>query len=170
MKPLEISERDLGIIKDLLLSAPEPANCLEWGAGGSTVLFPKWLKEAGKYFSYTSIEHDSEWHSKVLKALLESGLPEPLVSVYLVRCEGDPTKQPQNEYVGLPLRLRQRWQFIFVDGRHRRRCLINASKLLAVDGVCVLHDAKREHYWCAFEHFARGEFMGDNLWVGRIDV
>lgn len=73
-------------------------------------------------------------------------------------------------YVKHPLGLGRRFNFIFVDGRHRRRCLITASKLLAVGGVVVLHDAKREYYHSAFEHFTSHWFAGDDLWIGRIDA
>lgn len=171
LTPWGISDRDTFLIKEMLgmLSLHySPVNCLEWGCGGSTIVFPQFLKACAARFRWTSIEHDPVWRQKVADEALRLNLSE--VSVSLVRCDGDPHLEPMDDYVDYPFGLARRHSFIFVDGRKRRRCLITAAKILAVGGVVVLHDAEREHYHCAFEHFTRHERIGDKLWRGWVDA
>ena len=53
-----------------------------------------------------------------------------------------------------------------VDGRKRRRCLLEASALLSDSGIVVLHDAWRTYYQCALETYPFARHIGDELWVG----
>lgn len=47
----------LDVIKDL-----QPTKCLEWGAGGSTILFTKSLLKGSRWIS---VEHDRNWAIKI---------------------------------------------------------------------------------------------------------
>lgn len=69
-------------------------------------------------------------------------------------------------YVDLPGRQGRRFDVVLVDGRKRRRCLLQASGLLADGGVALLHDAWRPYYHCAFDAYAAQRRIGDILWIG----
>jgi hypothetical protein len=69
-------------------------------------------------------------------------------------------------YVAGPSLLDLRFDAILVDGRKRRRCLLEARRLVADDGVVILHDAQRPYYHCAFSAYPASRRVGDELWVG----
>jgi predicted O-methyltransferase YrrM len=71
-----------------------------------------------------------------------------------------------DDYVGLPASLDTRFDFVLVDGRKRRRCMLEAGRLLGDTGIVVLHDAWRTYYHCAFEAYRFSCRVGDMLWVG----
>lgn len=71
-----------------------------------------------------------------------------------------------DEYVALPASLDTRFDILIVDGRKRRRCLLEASRLPSDAGIVVLHDAWRAHYQCAFDAYPFARRVGDMLWVG----
>jgi hypothetical protein len=78
----------------------------------------------------------------------------------------DDRRADLDNYVGLPAALGRRFDIVLVDGRKRRRCLLEASALLNDGGIVVLHDAWRTHYQCAFEAYPFARRIGDELWVG----
>lgn len=170
LTPWGVSERDIDLIKETIgnIAYPGTIDCLEWGSGGSTIVFPQYLKKRWQRFRWQAIEHDPVWRQRVADEAMSLQLFE--VGVLLVRCDGDPHLAPMDDYVSYPFRLGRRFRFVFVDGRKRRRCLITASKLLDVGGVVVLHDAEREYYHSAFDHFTRHERIGDKLWRGWVDA
>ena len=69
-------------------------------------------------------------------------------------------------YVELPGRQGRHYDVALVDGRKRRRCLLQAAGSLAERGVAVLHDAWRPYYHCAFEAYRTERRVGDILWIG----
>lgn len=71
-----------------------------------------------------------------------------------------------DDYVAYPARRAGRYDLIFVDGRKRRRCLLEAASLLKPGGITVLHDAYRQPYHCALDAFAYGRHAGEMLWLG----
>ena len=71
-----------------------------------------------------------------------------------------------DDYVALPASLDRRFDIVVVDGRKRRRCLLEASRLLTDSGIVILHDAWRTYYQCAFEAYPFTRRIGDELWVG----
>jgi hypothetical protein len=169
---LDFSDGDVALLKQILADQAKDipyVNCLEWGSGASTVELPKHLRSIGKEFSYFSMEHHPEWFATVNRELADAGLSDS-VHVRLEHCSGDPFKETMDDYVTFPLKLHKRFNFILIDGRKRRRCLLVASKLLAPGGVVVLHDAQRRHYQCAFDAYSRHERVGDKLWIGKIDL
>lgn len=70
-----------------------------------------------------------------------------------------------DDYVSFPSTLQRQFDVILVDGRKRRRCLLEGAKLVAPDGVVVIHDAQRTYYHCAFEAFRANQPAGDILWI-----
>lgn len=75
--PHDVTERDIQIIKDTLMEQMQLVLkrgnkmlwCLEWGAGGSTVYFPKFLAETQVPFHWHSLEHNAEWYENVTREL-----------------------------------------------------------------------------------------------------
>lgn len=148
------------------MSGGDCLEVLEWGSGGSTYYYPKFLRENDIEFNWLSIEYNREWYEKVKEAVKD----ESRVEVVLFDSGNTRMKQrnlPMDEYVAYPSTLERRWDLILVDGRKRRRCLIEASRMLVPWGCAALHDAQREYYHCAFERFVHGEFLSTKLWVGR---
>ncbi|MEA5510261.1 hypothetical protein VB715_10855 [Crocosphaera sp. UHCC 0190] len=78
-----------------------------------------------------------------------------------------PTNLPNGDaYVGLPSKLNQKYDIILVDGRYRRRCLIESASLMKPDGITLLHDAWRTYYHCAFTDFKHHRRIGEAWWIG----
>lgn len=161
--PLDVTERDLEIIIEVLLSRRVAGyvDCLEWGAGASTVFFPRLLEDRRIPYRWTSIEHNPEWMSAVLAEGRTLNIEVNFFPTQNTR------EDSMNDYDTFPLRMGRRFDFIFIDGRKRKRCLLTAAKVLAPNGVAILHDAHREYYHAGFQAFARGDYAGDDLWIGR---
>jgi Glycosyl transferase family 2 len=169
---------------------------LEWGSGLSTVHYPAWLAEQGIRVRWITLEHDRQFFRQALEAelrkrdasivLAEELGPDPdgvggsgITAVVFDQGPISPfDENPEryvhratnlDHYVGLPARLGLRFDAVIVDGRKRRRCLLEAASLLAERGVAILHDAQRPYYHCAFGAFRSGRRIGDELWVGAQD-
>lgn len=143
MHPVEVSQ---------FLAAAEstaPKRCLEWGAGGSTVL----LLTLPTVEEVVSIEHNRSWYETVLKDVCDPrlkshyvpadkpGMDERPGSVWAELAEHNPSLL--RSYVAAPDGV---FDFILVDGRARRFCLLKGYTLLKSGGVMVLHDAQRAMY------------------------
>lgn len=161
--PLDVTDRDIDIICEVLRALNgRYIECLEWGAGGSTIFFPRFLEENRIAYRWTSLEHNPDWQRAVLA---EHGkLNVDVICFPAV----EPRRDPMEDYVSFPNWMGRKFDFIFVDGRKRRRCLVTASRVLSPQGVVVLHDAHREYYHAGMSVFPYGDFAGDDLWVGRI--
>ncbi len=171
-----------------------PLQVLEWGGGRSTLYFSVLLQTRGMLGSWLTLEHNREFFLAELAprfaprpdrryALLDGPveqlageLPESSGGeVAAVVFDGGDLRPYErdadrgadlDDYVRLPALLGRRFDLILIDGRKRRRCLLEASRLLAPGGATVLHDAWREYYQCALGAFAQGTRIGDELWVG----
>lgn len=122
--------------------------CLEWGSGGSTV---ELLTRPG-VSEVVSVEHDQTWWESMREVRdprlqlhhVPSDAPGPDESPgtpWAERAEYDPALLAS--YIAFPQGM---FDFILVDGRARRFCLLRGRELLAPGGVMVLHDAQREAY------------------------
>ncbi len=111
---------------------------LEWGAGGSSLHFSKFVK------SLISIEHSWEWHYKLKKfrptgtLLLErvdSGTGPGDVSIF-------------SNYIKRPAKLGLQFDRVLIDGRCRVDCAFEIldSNLLSSGGLVFIHDWNRERY------------------------
>lgn len=142
---------------------------LEWGSGGSTVYFTEYLRRHGIPYEWLSIEYNRKWHERVS----EEVKGDPHTNVVLIDVGNDHVRQrfiPMDEYVAYPTTLGRKFDIIFVDGRKRRRCMIEAHSLLTDHGVAILHDAERRYYWCALATYPRGRFVGERMFVGMRGV
>jgi hypothetical protein len=172
-----------------------PIHVLEWGAGRSTLWYSALLDTRGLLGSWLAIEHNRGFFMQQLAPefdphpgrrywLVEDPLelgsqlerdPGSLLAA-AVFDGGDlrPFETGRladrivdlDDYVRLPSLLERRFDLVIVDGRKRRRCLLEAAQLLSAQGVTVLHDAWRTHYQCAFPAYASGTHIGDELWAG----
>jgi hypothetical protein len=170
-----------------------PADVLEWGAGRSTLYYSDVLERRGLLGSWLALEHNRDFFTREIGPQLTS---RPTVSYVLHEDAGGEALAPGDgaavravifdagdlqpydperledrradldDYVALPASLGRRFDIVIVDGRKRRRCLLEASSLLSERGIAVLHDAWRPYYHCAFEAFAFARRIGDELWVG----
>lgn len=171
-----------------------PIDVLEWGAGRSTLYYSGLLQTRGLLASWLTIEHNSEFFRAELASRFEPRpdraylLADPPLEGHLVKLEpggetvlsaavfdGGELRPYENaadrdadldDYVRLGALLGRRFDLVIVDGRKRRRCLLEASGLLSSQGIAVLHDGWRAYYECAFDAFADWQRIGDELWVG----
>jgi predicted O-methyltransferase YrrM len=163
---------EVDVIRDLLVTL-RPERCLEWGAGYSTVFFPKFLSPGAQWLT---IEHDVDWAASISRLA-----KHPAVNV--VHVPAKPTmgintgirQDDFKQYVDYPSKF-AKYDFILVDGRDREDCLNKGHAILASGGVIVLHDANRPRYAPALSAY-RYRFMlrgraHDQLgiWVGSATI
>ncbi len=138
---------------------------LEWGSGGSTHYFTKFLQKEGIEYEWVSIEYNKDWFEKIKQEVsLDTG-----IKMYLFDAGNGSLKQrhtEMDEYIQFPRTLEKKFDLIFVDGRKRRRCVLEAKSLLTPDGVVLLHDAQRKYYQCVFKEFSDSSLVGPSLWRG----
>ncbi|CAN5134357.1 hypothetical protein BH09PAT1_BH09PAT1_2790 [soil metagenome] len=122
---------EIAFLKSLL----QPDNVmLEWGCGGSTLEYSKYVKE------YYSIEHSKIWADKISQ--------QATANTHIFHIEPefahsgfDPAKRGQfTSYVNFPLTLNKDFDIIIIDGRDRLNCSKVAKQLLKSDGLLLLHD------------------------------
>lgn len=149
-----------------------PARCLEWGAGLSTLWFPPRLPRLTRWLA---IEHNEQWYASV-----RDRNRDPRVEVRHIPPEsrdpaqvrGEGTLEEFRTYVTHPETAHELFDFIFVDGRARQACLQCAWRVLAEDGIVVLHDANRTDYFTDLPPFPHQERFTDHkrgsggIWVG----
>lgn len=168
MKP-QMSPDEIRVIERALLRHGSQVDVLEWGTGGSTVYFTQLLREKGVAYSWVGIEYNRLWHERVHELLRN----DPHVRLALFDVGNTANKQrdlPMDEYVAYPAMLGKKFDVILVDGRKRRRCLLEAAKLLKPGGTVLLHDARRSHYHCAFRAYPDSRMvLWSGLWQGRLE-
>ena len=123
---------------------------LEFGSGGSTTFFSKFVKR------WVSVEHSADWGNKVTSLL--SSLPwgdrvKMLISPpdlpYCSKCCCPPpegTDQQFASYIAAPHKLGQKFDLVLDDGRARVGVARAALELLAPGGSLVIHDWERDYY------------------------
>jgi len=177
---MDPSERDL-IIR-YLQQTPDSI-MLEWGSGGSTVLFPKYVK------TYISIEHNLDWYIDVRDKLHLAGLenikqilidmPKGRYEVYdafynkwkdylhlvskeednnlpdLDDCISPHARYIWNEYVcSIDTIGVKCYDYILIDGRARIECAYKALDYISTDSVVFIHDFfKRERYHPVLKYY-----------------
>lgn len=164
MDPVEFSQ---------LVAAVEgrgPKTFLEWGCGGST----RALLEHFPFIErFVSVEHDAYWHGEVSARitdprlelnLVEANIPSPpptakreAMIAWSSRAESD--RNVMRDYIDFPRSLRQRFDFVLVDGRARNFCMLEGYDLLAPGGILALHDAQRGAYHATLATLGRARFL-----------
>lgn len=163
---------EVDIIRELLLRL-RPMRCLEWGAGNSTLYFPRFLPEGAQWIA---IEHVPDWANRVARSpKLSSKVTVLNVDVEAVHpCEAARTEEEvYREYVNAPKAMGP-FDFILVDGRARNACVRASKELLSGGGIVALHDANRQKYRESTRSFPfQCDFLGRGqdqlgLWLGSL--
>lgn len=168
MKPL-MTPREIRIIKKALLSSSKngrEVKVLEWGSGGSTVYFTKFLQSQNVPYQWHSLEYNKGWYERVLQEL-EGDSQTKLVIFDVGNNVLRQRYVEMEDYIKYPSTLGKKFDVIIVDGRKRRRCLLEAKNLLNEGGTVFLHDAQRKYYQCAFAEYSNNSFTGVYLWRGN---
>ncbi|MCC7162603.1 MAG: hypothetical protein IT331_08920 [Anaerolineae bacterium] len=166
-------------------------NILEWGSGKSTIYFTTLLEKRRRPFNWVTLEYDRLYFETTFLGhlmnrdrvfveyvdansrvtVLERGEPTRIHAAVFDKGKltpfdpnhADDRLANMDDYVGFPANLNLTFDFVLVDGRHRRRCLLEAAKFLKPQGIAILHDAYREHYRCALGAFRSRRAIGDIL-------
>jgi hypothetical protein len=175
--------------------ANRPLQVLEWGSGRSTLAYSDALAAARIPYLWLTLEHHREFFLEEVAPTLNArggarhafaedsdalvtALNDPnATGVHALVYDagelrpfeaGDPRDRDADLdfYVDFPTLLDRSFDVVLIDGRKRRRCLLAIARLLASDGMVVLHDGWRRHYQCAFSAYSYGTRLGDELWVG----
>jgi len=123
---------------------------------------------------WLSVEHDKEWAAKINNVNQNAR-----VEIFHVHPNhfpwtdefGDGAYSDLMNYVEFPSKF-GKFDFILIDGRARKDCLVKAYELVKDRGVVVLHDATREYYSKSFKLYTYQVLFeghrqdGSGLWVG----
>lgn len=74
-----MEEDEISFFKDLMVNKKPGTKMVEWGSGGSTMMFLPYFS-TGKLIS---VEHNPEWWDKVVSAIGDSGLPKETLDNFL---------------------------------------------------------------------------------------
>lgn len=146
-------KREIEFIKKYL--SPEII-MLEWGSGGSTLEFSKYVKK------YYSVENNLHWCKIVDAELFKNSIKnvdlafrdiEPLPNDY-----NQPEYKHYYNYINAPddiNRLHNAWfDVVLIDGRARRLCAFNVMKYLKENSVVIIHDWHiRQWYHCVLDYY-----------------
>jgi hypothetical protein len=153
--------------KELLKRRGRSLDILEWGSGGSTVYFTRFLRKLGISYSWISLEYNKFWFEKISQEI-ENDKDTSLVLFDVGNNELKQRHLPMDDYVNYPNTLNKKFDIIFVDGRKRRRGVLLAKSLLKEDGVVLLHDARRYYYRCAQKEYHNSVFVAPEFWRGSL--
>lgn len=116
----------------LLREAARATGVLEWGSGGSTLLF---AQAVARNVPILAIEHNLAWAMRVQNAAS--------VMLHLLRTVPTIRVLPTEGDYATPDVPRQ-FSLCLVDGEQRPTCAETARRLLPVGGVLLWHDFERE--------------------------
>lgn len=206
-----MTDTELGVIEELL-NKVQPQNSLEWGAGYSTIYFPRFLTSTAKWIA---VEHNKQWADKIsnilglkpvfflikdhsmhqffLRSKFLAVIPEALKwLVFSSKWRSNPeikivyispnksflhapleegTYSDFEDYINFPDKYKY-FDFILIDGRARKDCLIKAYEILKENGIVVLHDANRKYYHQPFSMYKYQLLIRDDhteeggIWIG----
>lgn len=125
-KPM-MADHEIELI-DSLLAKKKPKYCLEWGAGMSTLYFPKKHKFIRQWIAVEENGHYVDY--------LRETLPRNAFVVW----------EPLNEWYIDSVKHSRTFDFILVDGYDRARCIEIGTEMLTEDGILLLHDSGRAEY------------------------
>lgn len=124
----------------------EDVSVFEYGGGHSTIYLAKRVKEI------TTVEHNSEWFEH-----LKSKVPENCSLVFR-ELEYD------GGYSRTSVDMGKLYDIVFVDGRDRVNCAVQATQALNDVGVIIFDDFERERYQDAAIKLKAKGFRQLNFW------
>jgi len=137
----------------------------EWGAGGSTIEFSKYVKR------YYSVEHDFEWYNLVKNRLKKKA---NVKIYYLPPCTENLKWFPifnEGKYTDFKNYVRFvnnigllgiKFDVVLIDGRARVDCAIEVLPYLSKDAIVFIHDFDRQYYWKVLKYYEIVDIV-DNL-------
>jgi len=139
-----------------ILDTFSPKRCFEWGSGLSTQI----MATHRAVETLDSVEHDEKYFRKIGSLHLHN-----------VNLHFEPRLSNYSSVIGS----NAPYDFVFVDGRRRFKCLMNSKKILSEKGIVMIHDAERHWYHPAIRSFSNFEFtdegstalMSDDFEVGK---
>ena len=114
-------------------------NIFEYGPGYSTLYYQK------KVNFVASVEHDMDWYNKI-SLMISNNVKlchEPLEGI---------------TYENAPMKFKEFFSIIIIDGRKRVKCMNEAIKYLKDDGVIVFDDSHRDEYKTGIEFLKLNNF------------
>lgn len=180
-----LTPKEIKLYKRALTSVKKnPIRIFEWGAGYSTIYFPKFLKSKGIKFDWYSVENSRYWYEKIIMLLKKKRLSN-CVKLYLFEFApfwekpgwdwkspplcGQFSPKSENEigYIQHPKTLNLKFDVLLIDGRFRRHCLEVAKEVLSDGGFILMHDAHKKHYHAPMKSFTFSKFIdGGKEWLG----
>lgn len=165
-----LTDNEILLFEKELIKASEGKDCfdvLEWGSGYSTKYFTDFLTKRDIKFTWESIEYDIRWYVTLIKEKLRPNVRIHLFDQEILRIDDMRALKrfQMNEYVKFPTRLGKKYDFIFIDGRKRVRCMRQSLGLLKEGGVILLDDAHRVKYKEGINLYD-GKFLTNKLWKG----
>lgn len=145
-KPM-MSDEEIRIIDDIIFNR-QPKNCLEWGSGISTVYFPG---EHPSIKLWLAVEHNGHYLNHIRYMC-----PPNVQTLWVL---------PGSSYADVVQRSNREFDFIFIDGLDRIKCLENALRIVSKKGIILLHDAGRKEFSGVID-----KYKGKMLSKGEIKV
>ncbi len=149
---------DVESIKDSLIALNKKhIRVFEWGPGGSTLYFSRFLRERGMTYEWSAVENNKKWHANLLK--LTGNDKNINMALYPFSRFLPGAFKNRRLYADHPKSLGGKFDFILVDGRERSKCLKLARELINDGGVIFLHDAERGRYQKAMALYPSGRIV-----------
>jgi len=126
-----------------VLTKKRPKRILEWGPGRSTMLMHDLLPDS----QINSVEHDWKWYLRWLLGIRG-------VNLHYIKLDGGYASPDFPE---------KYFDFIFIDGKQRVKCMKTALRLLKDNGLLMLHDSNREKYREGIKLFKIVEKKGNTI-------
>ncbi len=166
--------KEIDVIKEILKKI-KPLKCLEWGSGYSSIYFPNYIHKAARWIS---IENDIDWANHIKTINQRSN-----VEIFYKKPNNFPWTDENNDgaysdlkdYIEYPGKFGT-FDFILIDGRARKECLLKAYDIINEEGIVILHDAGRIHYHEPFSLYKFTTLFEDSpksiggLWVGSKNI
>lgn len=126
---------EIEYFKEQMSSLPSGTKMVEWGSGGSTMMFLPYFTEG----AFISIEHNKEWYDKVNKAIDVSDIPPSALKEfsYLWRppsYQGQPVDLRFYGY-GVPFEENPCFAESYIDPERSNATIFDAD-IFFVDGIC----------------------------------
>ncbi|MFX1328186.1 MAG: hypothetical protein ACFE91_08585 [Promethearchaeota archaeon] len=136
---------------------------LEWGCGGSTLLFSKYVKKC------YSIEHNYPWYFKI-KHLVPKNVKLKFISPNSHE-KSITQKEKYKDYINIINKMKVPFfNKIFIDGRARVLCAREVIKYLNHDSIVFIHDFySRPQYHTIFELYKEIDGVKDLIALKKRD-
>ncbi len=164
------------------LAPDKKIKIFEWGSGFSTIYYASYLLRKGVAFEWHSMDNNRIWHEEVNSKVKKKGLQQH-VQLYLKEfppfwekpgwswgaipppCGAfAPSTENERDYINLPRELNNKFDIVIVDARFRRHCIQTAKKVLAPEGIVLMHDAQKVHYHFGLDDFPYNKFVSGGSW------